>query len=418
MKIIIIIITTIIQWTLMTGAIFANKYFTLTWWMWVIIAIANMFAIGFKAYEKEDFYYPRGFYFLDIILSCALIIFLPGLKTRIIIVVVTCLIMSCFGLELENGALYNNVVSRHKISSNVLWMHALANVYYCIKPPYPGIIYRLANIAFVWIISVIFCRLYFRVRGVQLYDEQQNEINIEKEKEEKERKQAYNERKEKYERSAFYRVMKIPYNTIVNDDGAWAEYYTSTYLTDISSKYNVLFSVSIPTHDELGSTELDMIVITAGGVKVIEVKNRKLKWLIDGNDDTAYCYDQYGKKHKVKSPISQNKNHIDILEKFIKKEGNTSVRKALDILGGTVNGYVVFGDDTIGWDIANTNQGYCGYKSIGRLIQDHIDKYCDENATSDWAIDQIYMFLKEYENNTMLKNKHDTLLKIKDWKKD
>ena len=395
-------IISVIQYLVIAGLIVETRHNPLPGKIW-LIAIAIIFVLNLLKTNKN--YYIKGYFIIDIFASCAMIFFLPSLKARIILMILSCIIIGIGSNELKNGDINNNETSTEFIIGGTITFHAFLNIYYCFKP---GTGSRFWNIVFVIVAMFIAGSKIDRVKGVQEYDKQQKELDEEKRKS-----------KDNYERSDFYKATKIPYYTMISDSGIHAEYSTSTWLYNIKNEYKALFSVSIPVDDELGSTEIDIIVICAAGIYALEVKNRKLKWLIDGTDKNAYCFDQYGQKQIVHNPVVQNENHIKALKYFIQKKGDSSVKKAFGILNNRIDGYIVFAWNTIDWDITNYDRGYCSYKNIGKMIQSSIDDFwIQDDDEHIWAINTIYNFLKKYENNQELRSKHDTMLKIRNWKEN
>lgn len=424
-------VASVLQYLLGAIAIFINeKFFHLTWWMWAIIVFILWTFSAYKAEEDKKNYVGNYIYILDAVMSCVFIIFFQTLKARIIIAFIAAELLWICGKRLENGDTYNNRGSNNNLFATAAICHALANIYYCVQPDTP-FFSRLANIAFVLVAFFIASSTFESVAQVQNFDKEvrrkvdekikkQKELERQEREREVERQAEQARRIKEYEQSAFYQAMQIPYETMRNDKGIYGEYCTSTWITDITSKYRVLFSVCIPTLNDLEITEIDEIVIAANGINVIEVKNRKLEWLIDGEEKDACCTDQYKNLHQEKSPVWQNAKHISELTKFLqyRKKNPENVKQALQILNNHVNGYVVFGPDTISWKVANTNQKICNHSQIGNAIQAELNKLSwDGTQNVNWAIEVIYNFLKQYENDTEAKNKHDVLLKIKDWKR-
>lgn len=390
-----ILITSVIQYLLAGAFFFYNRQQTITWWMWGIAAIITFVFTAIKAENRWE-YYVKKLYFIDIILSCFLTFFLKDVLVRIIIALACNFIIDRFGTKLENCGEYNNKISRTKISSNVFLFHGIVNLFYCAISTGED---RTSSAIFaaILILSAIFKRSH--VKKIQQEDLQ------------------YKEAIDAYNQSPFCKALKISYLEMINDLGNRGEYQTSMYLDEIRSPYKVLFSVFVPADTEYGSAEIDELVITPAGIQSIEIKNRNLKWLISGMGKDAICYDKNGTETTVHSPFYQNANHIKALKEFIERKGTPNVKAAMGILGGRMGGYVVFGENTSGWNITNCDQGYCGFRSIGQMIQRSIDNILEQNENNDkdilWAMDEIYAFLKSYENNIELKIKHNAVAQAK-----
>ena len=266
---------TLVEYLVIALIVYLSKCFAVKWWVVMILACIAVGLSGTK-YSKIGNKTISWVNFESILLGLVVLLF-PGLKARVLLLAFAGLLFSVNGHDLENGASDNNEYSFSNLLIPSVTMHLLVNIYFIFNP---GTGSRSLNIVYVIALFLLLGNLMVNLSGVQEYDKE------------------YREKKENYERSAFAKATQLSYKQVINDTGLFGEYCTSTWLTDIRHPYKELYSVSIPEKTELGSTEIDSIVITLSGLYAIEVKNRKLKWLIDGNDPTAYCYDSCGKKRE------------------------------------------------------------------------------------------------------------------------
>ena len=100
--------------------------------------------------------------------------------------------------------------------------------------------------------------------------------------------------------------------------GKSAEEYVSSYLQDIVNECGgYLFNDFCFEDDDGYSSKIDHILITRGGVFVIETKANKGTIYGDNNDDKWTCIKKSYQDDKIlNNPIKQNKNHINHLRKM------------------------------------------------------------------------------------------------------
>lgn len=107
----------------------------------------------------------------------------------------------------------------------------------------------------------------------------------------------------------------------INQVGKAGENYVASYLSDIASTYNGFLFNDFCFEDEDGfSTEIDHILITRGGVFVIETKTNKGTIYGDKNDKYWECIKKdYQDDKTLKNPIIQNQGHINHLRRMFGK---------------------------------------------------------------------------------------------------
>ena len=126
---------------------------------------------------------------------------------------------------------------------------------------------------------------------------------------------------QKYKRSSYYKVTKIPYFTVINDPGYHGEFLIYDYLKSLEAHgVRFLFNVYIPKSNG-GTTEIDVLMICPKGIIVFESKNYK-GWIFgDENNKTWYQILPAGKgksrKEAFYNPIMQNQSHIKHLANFL-----------------------------------------------------------------------------------------------------
>ncbi len=102
--------------------------------------------------------------------------------------------------------------------------------------------------------------------------------------------------------------------------GEAGEKYVADELNEIVKKYGGYLYNNFCFEDEKGfSSEIDHILITNGGVFVIETKTNKGK--IIGNEDDKFwtCIKKdYQDDKQLKNPIIQNQGHINHLQRMLK----------------------------------------------------------------------------------------------------
>jgi hypothetical protein len=343
--------------------------------------------------------------FLECIALGVLALQFPAVKSRLIIMLFSACVAAVGGHEIENGASDNNEGSYTALAACALLIQDLVALYFCFKPS-GGV--RKYDIIYFVILCTICSDMLNQVGGVQEFDKREREERRDREI-----------RINRYKNSAFAKATNNSYSDVMNDKGLYGEYCSSTWLSDISDAghpYRALFSVYVPLkNSEIGSTELDSVVITQTGIDVLEVKNRAVEWKIDGNMDISGIIHRNGERETVKNPLKQNQNHIKALRRFILDSNNRKVKEAFATLDSSVRGYLVFGPETISSCIINTSQGYCGFNKIGKKISEYIDKNGsydnDEMRKREEAIEVLYEFLKGYQNKEDLKRRHDEYVK-------
>lgn len=114
----------------------------------------------------------------------------------------------------------------------------------------------------------------------------------------------------------------IDYNTLEKERfGKLGENYVSKHLEIIINELGGYLYNDFCFEDEKGySTEIDHILITRGGIFIIETKTNK--GTIFGDKDDEYWISikkQYQEDKSIKNPIIQNNGHINHLKRMFKK---------------------------------------------------------------------------------------------------
>ena len=107
----------------------------------------------------------------------------------------------------------------------------------------------------------------------------------------------------------------------INYVGQEGENYVAKNLANLASNYNGFLFNDFCFEDEEGySTEIDHILITRGGVFVIETKTNKGTIYGDKDDEYWDCIKkEYQEDKKLKNPIIQNQGHINHLRRVFGK---------------------------------------------------------------------------------------------------
>ena len=125
---------------------------------------------------------------------------------------------------------------------------------------------------------------------------------------------------QRYKQSSYYRITRNPYFDILSDIGKSGEYSIYKKLKFLEKDRNkILFNLYIPRENNK-FTEIDIVLLTAKGLFVIESKNFK-GWIF-GNENqkmwTQTLPSGYNcHKEQFYNPIKQNSTHIKYLRKII-----------------------------------------------------------------------------------------------------
>lgn len=125
---------------------------------------------------------------------------------------------------------------------------------------------------------------------------------------------------QRYKQSSYYRITRNPYFDILSDTGKSGEYSIYKKLKFLEKDRNkILFNLYIPRENNK-FTEIDIVLLTAKGLFVIESKNFK-GWIF-GNENqrmwTQTLPSGYNcHKEQFYNPIKQNSTHIKYLRKII-----------------------------------------------------------------------------------------------------
>lgn len=235
-----------------------------------------------------------------------------------------------------------------------------------------------------------------------------------------------------YRKSAYYHVFGYSYGYILSglernasdeargDCGEWktAENLERT----LGNTSRLLFSVYIPVHSDIGSTEADCICISPCGIDVIEIKNWKNRMVIDPDSDAVMFRDRSGHLYTPQTvrhnPFRQNSWHITALQNYLRASG-------LNRPAGYVGGYVVYGPASDGIEFSSgdvsrySNQGYARYDRIGEIISSACQEvsHLTSPPLSDSDIEQAYQALLKLQNNSGMKKTHQENIRKKyGWK--
>ena len=338
----------------------------------------------------------------------------PSIWDRLILIAILALKIYSIGMPSMNKSPTKNKYSYSNLSIGTFWGILIVNVWFCHKFWHTGS--KIWNLIYTIVLSVVYLANYQDAGQINLYDEWE----LQQERERKEQKQREKDRKRRYIDSSFARALSIPYSKVMNDRGMYGEYCTSTYYTDIDAcDYKVLYSVYIPTDDDIGSTEIDSLIITPYGLFVNEIKNRKLGWSIYGDYQEADAKHRDGSVSTEKSPVYQNKNHMKALRIYMERH----LHNELAILNNRILGCVALGPETLFSDTEivypPTNQTVCSFRKIGIKINGVLERSkqagCTNYEARYMAMERVYKELLKYQNNRSLKKRHDRVVKQMGW---
>lgn len=165
--------------------------------------------------------------------------------------------------------------------------------------------------------------------------------------------------------------------------GKLGENYVSKHLEIIINEFGGYLYNDFCFEDEKGySTEIDHILITRGGIFIIETKTNK--GTIYGNKDDEYWVSrkkEYQEDKSIKNPIIQNNGHINHLKRMFKNHPPKMISVIIFPLANisNINSNVVYNlDDAINYitKLTITNKYSIQYvETINKLILDIKSKY-------------------------------------------
>lgn len=128
---------------------------------------------------------------------------------------------------------------------------------------------------------------------------------------------AYIKESTAYKLSNYGKQHKMSFWKVLNNKGMIGEYRTSRVLEKAPFECRYLYNCYIPLSFQIeNKTELDMVMISAKGIYVIENKNYS-GWIFGDERSQKWCQVLGKKKFFFYNPIQQNRNHIKNLEAFL-----------------------------------------------------------------------------------------------------
>ena len=120
--------------------------------------------------------------------------------------------------------------------------------------------------------------------------------------------------------------------SIVNElQGAFGE-SLAKLIASIDIPHALVFKDVLIDGYEGNTSQIDMVLIDAKGIYVVEVKLYPDAFIVgDGKKRTWYYY-KYKQKYEIYSPIMQNKNHIKYLKKFLANFGDVPCFSVIALL--------------------------------------------------------------------------------------
>jgi hypothetical protein len=130
-----------------------------------------------------------------------------------------------------------------------------------------------------------------------------------------------NRKRIEYENSTYYQITKAPYFKVFDSRGTRGEYLTFLKLKpfeEIGAK--LLFNLYIPKGNGQ-TTEIDILMICAKGIFVVESKNY-IGWIFGDDKQRQWCQVLRAKGRKSRkeffyNPVMQNSSHIKHLKSIV-----------------------------------------------------------------------------------------------------
>ena len=88
-----------------------------------------------------------------------------------------------------------------------------------------------------------------------------------------------------------------------------------------SLNYSLLTDVMLENGSDIGTTQIDHIIVSQYGVFVIETKNMK-GWIFGSENQKFWTQNIYKQKHTFQNPLHQNHKHTKTLEKLLGIDGS------------------------------------------------------------------------------------------------
>ena len=123
-------------------------------------------------------------------------------------------------------------------------------------------------------------------------------------------------------------LQKLPTeNELKGSFGEWLTKHYSKIMTDALILHDVLIDGT-----DGRTSQLDLVMVGAKGIYVVEVKSFNGKVYGDGKKKTWYYYTG-GKKYDIYSPLLQNKKHIQYLKTFLADFGDIPFFSVILLIG-------------------------------------------------------------------------------------
>lgn len=213
-----------------------------------------------------------------------------------------------------------------------------------------------------------------------------------------------------YEDSTYYRSTGKSWNSLISEDGSYAEYdiYRRLKMAEEDGA-KFLFNIYLPSNGgNTTDTEIDVVMLDRSGVYIFESKDYK-GWIFGNSNDknwTQSLYKGYGKteRNRFYNPIKQNYCHMKAVEGVSKIDMEK------------IRSYVVFGDDATLKDVKV--EQWCKTKVLNNHeITNEYYSIKNENRTilTQSEIESLYEKLKKFEKvSTITKDLHiDEIKRIK-----
>lgn len=200
---------------------------------------------------------------------------------------------------------------------------------------------------------------------------------------------------DKYKETSYYKQTQTDYEQLMNTNigryGEWKVFDELQSLEEKGSKF--LFNAYIPKgNDEY--TEIDIIIINASGLYVIESKNYS-GWIFGEEHSQRWMQILNNDRHQFYNPILQNKTHCKYLGDYLKIDSDAMVS------------YIVFSDRCEFKKIPD-NTSKCKIlhrKHLMHFIEEDIERRT--NVFNEAQIEEMYNKLFDLtQADESIKNRH------------
>ncbi|MDR3069935.1 MAG: NERD domain-containing protein [Propionibacteriaceae bacterium] len=119
-----------------------------------------------------------------------------------------------------------------------------------------------------------------------------------------------------YNKSNYFAITQNSYRKVMRDKGLRGEYRTASRLEKVPGNKKILLNLYVPK-GERDTTEIDVVLIHASGIYVLESKYYS-GWIFGSEGDKMWTQTfPSGRKERFYNPIKQNQAHIRCLRNYL-----------------------------------------------------------------------------------------------------